>query len=1620
MKHTTWKKLLSLLLVVAMVSSFGVTASATETEGSEPSAEDVTVWRGVGLAVSVDYEYKDQKLPAKEHEKVSLLATPDYTNAPEEVKVTDGKKEVIYTRGEATYSWKLNNKDNSSITNNIEVTADKDTTVKVTATVTYKAKNKDTRTFTDTAEIKIPNWGDVTAPTVTVKSSASKVDIGNSVTVTADVKGRPETNYALTSEYTWSIVETINSKDTTRTETTKVPTLTLTPDVTTKVTVQVKDTYSDGSNKIEKTSGWSSSTTITPDWTKVVPEVTLTSNKEIVVNADKSKTIAATTGENVAINASVQANAPKGWKVSEIKYGWYTEEYGNAASRTVEVKDKAQNVTLTKVKVFYVNEKNDQIIELREKQLNENGTITINPGYTVSKFADGANYTLELTATESGKADQKLSTVPVMVGSNKGIKAEIVPATGYVKTASADSKIYYEVTTTSGSTTTTTNTFAKSIDKLTSNVKFGVAKDTEIVRAKQANLSFDLNSGLEAVKAQGYTLGTMEIKTSAVNSIEVTYGETSGISYPEATIPVTKNSTKKTYEVTGWKYTYSASGKTVEMSTLDAVIDAAVSSTSGANITAVAQWGEKSADITVTLPSSGTGYKVTRTSGTSTTKYEEGDTVTFTVEAEAGYKLADLIPTVTKGSIVRNSYTKEKATFTYTVGDDDGTISYGSSAVVNAIKLTITLAPNLNNNGALSANGTAVWKSGSSTTTLNTGAQTWTYASSGTTTITAPSSGTLTGLSTVAADSSKSYDAQGWTVSGTGITTGTKLSSVSVSAANLRSIVTSNNLHEDTAITLTANWDQTINLSAAMDFNFTALAMTDNVKASADDTSYGYSLWSQLLNALNLNSSTAGSYYIKFTSLGSSLAGTLYEGSGRSNTYLVKTSTSYYLSSSYNSTGSRFYSLEFEPNTRYEGYTYSASFDVYDGTSKVDSGTMNITTGIAGDVVIYLDDEDSVQFDEGDFEDWYEDAASESRPTLTYISFDKPDWDFDKSNGYISYDGTDSDDYLTERELSKDDYYVEDEANSSDKLIEKLYYVAGSKMEEYYVIDFTGYGSGRNNKADGKLVIVTGGEDDEESVDHDLVYNVKYNSTLTLSSDDIESWAGSKFDHLVFDSVPTTSQGTLTYKKTSSKSASVEKDEEYDSDDIDTMVFTPKGTSYTTVTLKVTAYNNKDVELKSGAITICVVKADVPQVEIEVDPGKSVNFTAAAFNTAASAAVGSNVVNSIQLLGLPSEGDLYVGSTGKTKASTSTKYLMSSTSKNVSLISDLRYVADNKKGSITVDYIAYNKSGNTILYTGEILITIGDTGVSSGSIYAVGSLLPVSSIKSQAEDLLDKDFSYITIKQSDNAIIYYNYNSINSHGGAASESTKYYYQATSSQQSMSRLTVVPYADRSSGEKIEIEINCYDEKDNVTKLTVSYSYVKATTTGFNDTIDDWYKDSIYFLSSNGVAQGNGYAYGVGQNITRGDFMLMLYRAFNLESISGSNGRSFADVSSNDYYYDAVVKAAKLGIANGQQGDDGQYYFNPTSPITREEAFTLIYRTMTNASVKAKLSNSLPSGSSSTLYKFSDYNSIQSYAQTALKSLVQAGLVTGSDGQIKPGNYISREEMAVVLHRALTRY
>lgn len=189
-----------------------------------------------------------------------------------------------------------------------------------------------------------------------------------------------------------------------------------------------------------------------------------------------------------------------------------------------------------------------------------------------------------------------------------------------------------------------------------------------------------------------------------------------------------------------------------------------------------------------------------------------------------------------------------------------------------------------------------------------------------------------------------------------------------------------------------------------------------------------------------------------------------------------------------------------------------------------------------------------------------------------------------------------------------------------------------------------------------------------------------------------------------------------------------------------------------------------------------------------------------------------------------------------------------------------------------------------------------------------------------------------------------------------------------------------------------------------KAVSSISGGKAETSIFNDMGNyGWAKDAVEKLYAQGIVNGQGSGtFGPSANIKRGDFMLMLARAYDLKAETKDN---FADVSENKYYFDAVAAAKALGIAKG----DGEN-FNPEATITRQEAMTLLCRTLTvcGKSLDAYTAD---------LGAYSDSAAVADWAVDSIKTLVGAGVINGKDGAIDPTGSMTRAEMAVALCRAL---
>lgn len=118
--------------------------------------------------------------------------------------------------------------------------------------------------------------------------------------------------------------------------------------------------------------------------------------------------------------------------------------------------------------------------------------------------------------------------------------------------------------------------------------------------------------------------------------------------------------------------------------------------------------------------------------------------------------------------------------------------------------------------------------------------------------------------------------------------------------------------------------------------------------------------------------------------------------------------------------------------------------------------------------------------------------------------------------------------------------------------------------------------------------------------------------------------------------------------------------------------------------------------------------------------------------------------------------------------------------------------------------------------------------------------------------------------------------------------------------------------------------------------MGYSVDQAASTNFSDANGAWYTPYIAAAVNNGIITGrdNG-TFGVGENITRQDMAVIIYRALNL---SGADIHEFTDsVQISDYAVSAVSALYNMGIISGYT--DGS--FGPKDNATRAEAAKMLY-------------------------------------------------------------------------------
>ena len=179
-------------------------------------------------------------------------------------------------------------------------------------------------------------------------------------------------------------------------------------------------------------------------------------------------------------------------------------------------------------------------------------------------------------------------------------------------------------------------------------------------------------------------------------------------------------------------------------------------------------------------------------------------------------------------------------------------------------------------------------------------------------------------------------------------------------------------------------------------------------------------------------------------------------------------------------------------------------------------------------------------------------------------------------------------------------------------------------------------------------------------------------------------------------------------------------------------------------------------------------------------------------------------------------------------------------------------------------------------------------------------------------------------------------------------------------------------------------------------------------GFDDVSESaWFYNNVVFAVEQGLMNGVGdRAFAPNGSVTRAMLVTILYRNENEPSIEGLNN-PFADVKEDQWYTDAIIWAANQGIVKGMSATS----YEPDTAITREQIAAILYR---YAGFKGE---EIEDYGNAALDSFADSNKVSSYAVSAIKWAVGAGIINGMDGKLAANATATRAQLAAMLQRYL---
>lgn len=176
---------------------------------------------------------------------------------------------------------------------------------------------------------------------------------------------------------------------------------------------------------------------------------------------------------------------------------------------------------------------------------------------------------------------------------------------------------------------------------------------------------------------------------------------------------------------------------------------------------------------------------------------------------------------------------------------------------------------------------------------------------------------------------------------------------------------------------------------------------------------------------------------------------------------------------------------------------------------------------------------------------------------------------------------------------------------------------------------------------------------------------------------------------------------------------------------------------------------------------------------------------------------------------------------------------------------------------------------------------------------------------------------------------------------------------------------------------------------------------------------WYYDAIAYNYYAGTMTGlKPDHFGPADTLVRAQFAAVLHKMNDEVEVEYTD--KFSDVTEPDWFKNAVLWAAENEIVTGYTGTD---LFGPNDVVTREQMATMMYR-------YAKNFKEYEVSADGDCSKFPDAESIQPFAQEAMKWAVKEEIITGKtiDGVLllDPQGSANRAECATIIQRFLEKY